>query len=64
MNEYKIAIEEFLNKIEELDSKYNFDNMSNMEIHLLNIIRACRNKLADTYNCIGDEDWELPNFEW
>lgn len=64
MNEYKIAIEEFLNKIEELDSKYNFDNMSNREIHLLNIIRACRNKLADTYNCIGDEDWELPNFEW
>lgn len=64
MNEYKIAIEEFLNKIEELDLKCNFDNMSNREIHLLNIIRACRNKLADTYNCIGDEDWKLPNFEW
>lgn len=64
MDEYKEVIENFLERIEELDSKIDFEMMQNREIHLLNIIRACRNKLADTYNCIGDENWELPNYEW
>lgn len=64
MNEYKKVIENFLENIEKLDLNCNFDSMNDRDIHLFNVIRVCRNKLTETYNCIGDDGWELPNLEW
>ena len=64
MDKYKKEIEKFLGNVEKLDSNCNFDNMDDRNIYLLNVIRACRNKLVEVYNCIGDTDWVLPNLEW
>ena len=64
MNEYKKVIENFLESIEKLDSNCSLDSMSDRDIFLMDVIRACRNKLAETYNCIGDDGWELPDLEW
>lgn len=32
------------------------------DIKLLELIVACRNKLADVYNKIGDPEWEIPDW--
>lgn len=69
MNEYKKVIEEFLENIEKLDTDIidSFDDLSERYIYLLSIIRACRNKLIDiidTYNCLGDDYWKLPDLQW
>ncbi|MCM1235668.1 MAG: hypothetical protein NC489_36700 [Ruminococcus flavefaciens] len=64
MDEYKKIIRSFLENIEKVDLNCNLDNMKERDIYLLNVITTCRNKLMETYNCIGDDGWELPTLKW
>lgn len=64
MDEYKEAIEKFLDNLEELDMRCDYDKLTERDAYLFLMIRGCRNKLAETYNCIGDEAWTLPDFSF
>ena len=61
MEKYKKLIEKFVEDIEKLDMQCDFEKLSTDEEYLFMIIRACRNKLIDVYNKIGDDVWVMPD---
>lgn len=61
MEEYKKVLNELFEGLEGVDLKINVDNLSDRDMYLCMVLRACRNKLIDVYNCIGDEGWEMPD---
>jgi len=63
MDEYKKVIDDFLEDLEDLDTKSRDREFTDEEFYLLSIIRGCRNKLIDVYNKIGDDVWVMPDMK-
>ena len=63
MDEYKKLIGKFVEDIEKLDMQCDFDKLNTDEQYLFYLMRACRNKLIDIHNKIGDDDWVMPDME-
>lgn len=38
-----------------------YENFQKKDNYLLTLLFSCRNKLADIFNCIGDDNWKLPD---
>ena len=58
----KIIIRQFVDNISEAINQSDADILTADDIKLLELIVACRNKLADVYNKIGDPEWEMPDW--
>lgn len=63
MENYKKLIGDFLEDVEKLDMQCDVENLTSDDQQLLYIIRACRNKLAEVYNKIGDDKWVMPDMK-
>lgn len=63
MEQYKELIAKFVEDIEKLDERCDFEKLNTEEEYLFWVIRACRNKLIDVHNKIGDEVWVMPDME-
>ena len=57
-----IIIKQFVDNISEAINQSDADILTADDIKLLELIVACRNKLADVYNKIGDPEWEIPDW--
>lgn len=62
MAKCKIIIRQFVDNISEAINQSDADMLTADDIKLLELIVACRNKLADVYNKIGDPEWEMPDW--
>lgn len=62
MPKCKIIIRQFIDNISEIINQSDADILTVDDIRLLELIVACRNKLADVYNKIGDPEWEMPDW--
>lgn len=62
MAKCKIIIRQFVDNISEAINQSDADMLTADDIKLLELIVACRNKLADVYNKIGDPEWEIPDW--
>lgn len=60
MAKCKIIIRQFVDNISETINQSDADTLTADDIKLLELIVACRNKLADVHNKIGDPEWEMP----
>lgn len=60
MTKCKIIIRQFVDDISETINQSDTDTLAADDIKLLELITACRNKLADVYNKIGDPEWKMP----
>ena len=56
MRKCRIIIRQFVD-----DNQSDTDTLAADDIKLLELITACRNKLADVYNKIGDPEWKMPD---
>lgn len=63
MDEYKKLIRKFIEDIEKLDMQCDFDKLNTDERYLFYLIKACRNKLIDIHNKIGDDTWVMPDMK-
>lgn len=63
MKRYKKLFNKFFRKIEKIDMAIDVDSLSDRELEIMLIIRACRNKLAECYNAIDDDAWEMPDWK-
>lgn len=57
-----IIIKQFVNNISEAINQSDADILTVDDIKLLELIVACKNKLADVYNKIGDPEWKIPDW--
>lgn len=62
MAKCKIIIRQFVDNISETINQSDADTLTADDIKLLELIVACRNKLADVNNKIGDPEWEMPDW--
>lgn len=62
MAKCKIIIKQFVDNISEAINQSDADMLTADDIKLLELITACRNKLADIHNKIGDPEWEMPDW--
>lgn len=58
----KIIIRQFVDNISETINQSDTDMLATDDIKLLELIVACKNKLADVHNKIGDPEWEMPDW--
>lgn len=58
----KIIIRQFVDNISETINQSDADILTADDIKLLELIVACRNKLVDIHNKIGDPEWEIPDW--
>ena len=61
MTKCRIIIRQFVDDISEVINQSDTDTLAADDIKLLELITACRNKLADVYNKIGDPEWKMPD---
>lgn len=62
MPKCKVIIRQFIDNISEIINQSDADMLTADNIKLLELIVACRNKLADIHNKIGDPEWEMPDW--
>lgn len=62
MTKCKVIIRQFIDNISETINQSDADMLTADDIKLLELIVACRNKLADVYNKIGDPEWKTPDW--
>lgn len=62
MAKCKIIIRQFVDNISETINQSDADMLTADDIKLLELIVACRNKLADVHNKISDPEWEMPDW--
>lgn len=62
MPKCKVIIRQFIDNISEINNQSDADMLTADDIKLLELITACRNKLADVHNKIGDPEWEMPDW--
>lgn len=62
MTKCKIIIRQFVDNISEAINQSDADMLTTDDIKLLELMTACRNKLADIHNKIGDPEWEMPDW--
>lgn len=62
MTKCKVIIRQFIDNISETINQSDADMLAADDIKLLELIVACRNKLADVYNKIGDPEWKIPDW--
>lgn len=62
MAKCKIIIRQFVDNIPEVINQSDADMLTTDDIKLLELMTACRNKLADIHNKIGDPEWEMPDW--
>lgn len=62
MPKCKVIIRQFIDNISEIINQLDADMFTADNIKLLELIVACRNKLADIHNKIGDPEWEMPDW--
>lgn len=62
MTKCKIIIRQFVDNISETINQSDADTLAADDIKLLELIAACRNKLADVHNKIGDPEWKMPDW--
>lgn len=62
MPKCKVIIRQFIDNISEIINQSDADMLTADDIKLLELIVACRNKLADVYNKIGDPEWKMPDW--
>lgn len=62
MPKCKVIIRQFIDNISEIINQSDADMLTADDIKLLELIVACRNKLADIHNKIGDPEWEMPDW--
>lgn len=62
MAKCKVIIRQFIDNISETINQSDADMLAADDIKLLELIVACRNKLADIHNKIGDPEWEMPDW--
>ena len=62
MAKCKVIIRQFIDNISETINQSVADILTADDIKLLELITACRNKLADIHNKIGDPEWEIPDW--
>ncbi len=62
MAKCKVIIRQFIDNISETINQSDADILTADDIKLLELITACRNKLADIHNKIGDPEWEIPDW--
>lgn len=62
MTKCKIIIRQFVDNISETINQLDADTLTADDIKLLELIVACKNKLADVHNKIGDPEWEMPDW--
>ena len=65
MQKYKNIISDFFDELDAeskhgLNSKKERQKLSKRDSYLLTLLFSCRNKLAEIFNCIDDNNWELP----
>lgn len=60
MTKCRIIIRQFVDDISETINQS--DTLAADDIKLLELIIACRNKLADIHNKIGDPEWKMPDW--
>lgn len=62
MTKCRIIIRQFVDDISEVINQSDTDTLAADDIKLLELITACRNKLADVHNKIGDPEWKMPDW--
>lgn len=62
MTKCRIIIRQFVDDISETINQSDTDTLAADDIKLLELITACRNKLADVHNKIGDPEWKMPDW--
>lgn len=62
MTKCRIIIKQFVDDISETINQSDTDTLAADDIKLLELITACRNKLADVHNKIGDPKWKMPDW--
>lgn len=62
MPKCKVIIRQFIDNISEIINQSDADMLTADDIKLLELIVACRNKLADIHNKISDPEWEMPDW--
>lgn len=60
MTKCRIIIRQFIDDISEVINQSDTDTLAADDIKLLELIVACKNKLADVHNKIGDPEWKMP----
>lgn len=61
-DELMTIIRQFVDDISETINQSDTDTLAADDIKLLELIIACRNKLADIHNKIGDPEWKMPDW--
>lgn len=61
MTKCRIIIRQFVDDISETINQSDTNTLAADDIKLLELITACRNKLADVHNKIGDPEWKMPD---
>lgn len=61
MPKCKVIIRQFVDDISETINQSDTNTLAADDIKLLELITACRNKLADVHNKIGDPEWKMPD---
>lgn len=62
MTKCRIIIRQFVDDISEIINQSDADTLAADDIKLLELITACRNKLADVHNKIDDPEWKMPDW--
>lgn len=62
MTKCRIIIRQFVDDISETINQSDTNTLAADDIKLLELITACRNKLADMHNKIGDPEWKMPDW--
>lgn len=62
MPKCKVIIRQFVDNISEIINQSDANMLTADDIKLLELITACRNKLADVHNKIGDPEWKIPDW--
>lgn len=63
MTKCRIIIRQFVDNISETINQSDTNTLATDDIKLLELITACRNKLADVHNKIGDPEWKMPDWK-
>lgn len=64
MHKYKNIISDFFDEFDDECRHHKIKDrqkLSKKDNYLLTLLFSCRNKLADIFNCIDDDNWELPD---
>lgn len=62
MTKCRIIIRQFVDDLSETINQSDTDTLTTDDIELLELTTACRNKLADVHNKIGDPEWKMPDW--